>query len=136
MTARTPDECATLARMLMEQAEQALADNPSGLGRDLYDRLVAAAQVWATLSTRPTDLEPITATLDSMTRDRLAVGTRVVLAHYSTRGTLVLDGDGVGTITNTAPSTEKGHPQYEVTWDDLRQTLTHPAAMLVAVSLP
>lgn len=127
-----------LARMLMEQAESALADSPGGLGRDLYDRLVAAAQVWATLSTRPTDLEPVTSVLNVANAPRLYIGAHVVLAHHAaTSGTLVLDGDGLGTITAYLGELVNDlGGLWEVRWHDLAEAHNHPAASLVAVGLP
>ena len=50
MTARTPDEHARLAELLIEQAERSLDDAKAG--QSVYDRLVAAAHVHAVLSTR------------------------------------------------------------------------------------
>jgi len=134
VTARTPDECAVLARMLMEQAETALVESVGGQGRDLYDRLVAAAQVWATLSTRPTDLEPITATLDSMAPARLSRGSLVVMAKRD-GARLTLQADALGTVSEVVLT--DGEPeQYDVVWHDSVGVLRHHGRELVALAFP
>lgn len=137
MTARTPADCAALARALMEQADRALASGDATVGGMTYDRLVAAADVWATLSLRPEPIEVYTATLDTTAAPRLQVGSRVVLGHYDAkRGVLKLGAEGVGTCVRHGDDGQGDDPTFYVHWDDLNSETVAKSSELVAIALP
>lgn len=131
----TPEGCARLARSLMERAEQALGSGDAQVGGMTYDRLVAAAQVWATLATVAPPLTELTATLDAVRSTRIERGALVVLAHKD-EARLVLDADALGTVSEVEYDDDGEPTEYAVVWHDEVGLSRHKPRSLVAVALP